>query len=198
MLNHTLKHTYTTHNQFRITHLESSGTLASKDGLEGTTSAMSHRELDLGIEELLNVGATNLGSSQFSNTDDLDGAEAATVTGSQVHVEALDSFSAAHGTEFLVHVVGTGTGVIAQPDTKVLHLHGLVLVDQGTGDDFTGGLLDLLQLAQEVEETGLGDDFVGGEDAHLVELRSGVLGGGQLATDDLVFEHGYKNREEKD
>lgn len=173
-----------------LTHLESSGTLASKDGLESTTSAMSHGELDLGVQDLLDVGATNLSSGQLSNTDDLDGAEAAAVTGSQVHVEALDGFGAAHGTEFLVHVVGTGTGVIAQPDTEVLDLQGLVLVDKGAGDDFTGGALDLLQLTQEVEETGLGDDFVGSEDAHLVELRSGILGGGQLATDDLVFEHG--------
>ena len=151
---------------------------------------MSERELDLGIQELLNVGTTDLGGSQFSNTDDLDGAEAAAVTSSQVHVAGLDGFSTAQSAVFLVHVVGTGTGVVAQPDTEVLDLHGLLFADDGAGDDFTGGTLDLLELTQEVEEAGLGDDFVNSEDAHLVELRSGVLFRRQLTTDDLIFEHG--------
>ena len=48
-------------------------------------------------------------------------------------------------------------------------------------------LLDLLQLAQEVPETGLGDDFVGREDAHAVELRRGVRRCWEVAADDLVF-----------
>jgi hypothetical protein len=56
-------------------------------------------------------------------------------------------------------------------------------------DDFTGSLLDLLQFAQEVEETRLGDDLIGGEDAHLEELRIGLIGISELAADDLVFTH---------
>lgn len=55
-------------------------------------------------------------------------------------------------------------------------------------DNLTVGLLDLLQLHQEVPEAGLGDNLIGGEDAHAVQLRGGVSLGGQVAPDDLVFQ----------
>lgn len=48
-------------------------------------------------------------------------------------------------------------------------------------------LLDLLQLGEEVPETGLGNDIVRGEDAHAVELRGGLAVGGQMAPNDLVL-----------
>ena len=53
--------------------------------------------------------------------------------------------------------------------------------------DLTVGLLDLLQLHQEVPEAGLGDDIIGGEDAHAVQLGGGVGLGRQMAANDLVF-----------
>lgn len=164
-------------------------TLSGEDGLEGTGNAVGNGELDLGIDKLLHVGTTDLGSFDFSNTDDLDGAETGTVTGSHVHVQALNSFNTAHRTELLVHVMSTGTRIITQPDTKVLDLHRLLFADGGAGNDFTSSTLGLLQLTEEVEETGFGDDFVGSEDAHLVELRSGVLFGWELTTNNLILEH---------
>ena len=54
-------------------------------------------------------------------------------------------------------------------------------------DDLTVGLLDLLQLGEEVPETGLGDDLVGSENSHAVELGGGVGLGRQMAANDLVF-----------
>ena len=54
-------------------------------------------------------------------------------------------------------------------------------------DDLTVGLLDLLQLHEEVPEAGLGDDIVGGKDAHAVQLGGGVGLGGQVAANDLVL-----------
>ena len=165
------------------------GTLTGEDGLEGTSNAMRNGEFNLGIDELLNVRTTNLGSFDFSNTDDLDGTETGTMTGSHVHVEGLNGFNTAHGTELLVHVVGTGTGIVTQPNTEILNLHGLLFGDRSAADNFTGGTLNLLELAQKVEETRFGNDFVGSEDAHLVELRSGILLGRKFTTDNLILEH---------
>ena len=54
-------------------------------------------------------------------------------------------------------------------------------------DDLTVGLLDLLQLHQEVPEAGLGDDIIRGKDAHPVQLRSGIGVGWQVTANDLVF-----------
>jgi hypothetical protein len=58
-----------------------------------------------------------------------NGAEAGTVTSSHVLVEGVNGIGTAHFTELLVHVVGTRAGVVAEPDTEVLDLHGALLVD---------------------------------------------------------------------
>jgi hypothetical protein len=39
------------------------------------------------------------------------------------------------------------------------------------GDDLSVGLLDLVELSEEVPESGLGDDLVRGEDPHSEELQ---------------------------
>ena len=54
-------------------------------------------------------------------------------------------------------------------------------------DDLTGGLLDLLQAAQEVPVTGLSNDRIGSEDSHAVEAGGRVGLGGQVAANDLVL-----------
>lgn len=59
----------------------------------------------------------------------MDGAETGTVTSSHVLVEGLNSLGPAHLTELLVHVVGTGARVVAEPDTEVLDLERALLVD---------------------------------------------------------------------
>jgi len=47
--------------------------------------------------------------------------------------------------------------------------------------------LDLLQLAQEVPETGFGNDLVRGKEAHAEELWAGLLLGRKVAADNLVL-----------
>jgi hypothetical protein len=91
------------------------------------------------------------------------------VTGGHVLVESIDGGDAGHLTVLLVHVVGTGARVVLEPDTEVLNLLGLLLVDLNQsvshvpqvlssltylvyGDDLTVGLLDLAELAKEVPE----------------------------------------------
>ena len=59
----------------------------------------------------------------------LDGPEAGTVAGGHVLVERLDGGSARELTELLVHVVRARARVVADPDTEVLDLQGLLLVD---------------------------------------------------------------------
>lgn len=116
------------------------------------------------------------------------------------HTARLDGISARELAVLLVHVVGSRTRIVTDPDTKVLNLHGLLLENLVAGDNLTSGLLDLLHLLQEVEETRLGNDLVRGKDAHLVELliSSGLLGSGELATDDLVLVHHPREEAKKE
>lgn len=48
---------------------------------------------------------------------------------SHILVEALHSIGTSELTELLVHVVGTRSGVVAKPDTKVLDLQGLLFLN---------------------------------------------------------------------
>lgn len=109
------------------------------------------------------------------------------MTGSHVRVHGLDGGASGHLTVLLVHVVGTGARVVTDPDTEVLDLERVLLGDLVHGDDLAVGLLDLLELHQEVPETGLGNDLIGGKNAHAVELGGGVALGGQMAANDLVL-----------
>lgn len=104
----------------------------------------------------------------------------------------LDGVGAGELAVLFVHVVRARARVVADPDAKVLDLHGSLLKDLVDRDNLAGGLLDLLHLLEEVEEARLGDNLVGGEDAHLEKLlrrSSGLLRGGELAANDLVLVH---------
>ena len=127
----------------------------------------------------------------------VDGAETGTVAGSHVLVESLNGLGAGHLAELLVHVVGTGARVVAEPDTEVLDLEGALLVDlkqisavipepwhsidtyHVQADDLAVGLLQLAELSKEVPEAGLGDNGVGRKDAHAVQLGRGFASEGR-------------------
>lgn len=138
----------------------------------------------------------------------MDGPEAGTVAGSHVLVERLDGVGAAHLTVLLVHVVGAGTRVVSDPDTEVLDLERVLLLDLPAvnicvlhhplpkikfathlveRNDLTVRLLDLSELREEVPESALGNDIVWCKDAHAVELWGWVGVRGQKAPNDLVL-----------
>ena len=128
----------------------------------------------------------------------MDRPETRTVAGGHILVEGLDGVRTAELTELLVHVVGAATGVVTDPDTEVLDLQGLLLVNlketnmvartacfgqlshsachlngckgphrdntyNVDTNDFTIGLLDLLQLAEnsfQMQNDWIGDILV--------------------------------------
>lgn len=144
-------------------------------------------ELDLGIVELLDVHTTGLGGSDGLHLDDLNGVGTGTMTSTHVTVALCNGTTDRQVTVFAVHVVCARTGVVTQPDAKVLDLNWRCLVHLLQGHNFAGGLLELLQLTQKVPETGFGDNVVGSEDAHLVQRRLWLLLAWQLAANDLVL-----------
>ena len=115
------------------------------------------------------------------------------------HIAVALSDSGRHGQVpvLAVHVVSSRPGLIAQPDTKVLHLQGALVVhlDGETerehenqflnhmlsevyllaADNLTSGLLELAQLAQEIPKARFGHNVVWSKDPHPVERRIGLL-----------------------
>lgn len=123
----------------------------------------------------------------YQKATHLNGVGTGTMARSHIAIALRDSTADGQITVLAVHVVGTGTGIVAQPDAEVLHAQRSLLQDTLDRDDLTGGLLELTQLPQEVPETGLGHDMVRCEDVHLEQRRIRILLRGQLTPDDLVF-----------
>lgn len=59
----------------------------------------------------------------------MDRPETSTVTGGHIGVQSLDGVRPGQLAVLLVHVVGAGPRVVADPDTEVLDLEGVLLVD---------------------------------------------------------------------
>jgi hypothetical protein len=168
---------------------ESRGSLGAED-LAGAdlADAVGERELQVLGDQLADVRALDvLALLDLDDAENVDRPETGAVASSHVGVQSLDGVGAAQLAVLLVHVVGTGARVVADPDAEVLDLLGVLLVQRLDADNLTGSLLDLSETAQEVPETGLGDGLVGREDGHAVQGRRGVSLCGQMAPDDLEF-----------
>ena len=59
----------------------------------------------------------------------MNSPEPSTMARSHVLVHRLHSIAAGHLAVLFVHVVRAGAGVVADPDTEVLHLLGTLLMD---------------------------------------------------------------------
>lgn len=108
---------------------------------------MGQRELEALDKELLDVWAADVvGLLELNNLEDLriisnqrhdrsvdiaylNRPEAGSVTGGHILVQSIDGGDAGHLTVLLVHVVGTGARVVADPDAEVLDLLGALLGD---------------------------------------------------------------------
>ena len=123
---------------------------ARNEGRADLGDAVGERELEVGNEELPDVGATDVvGLLNLNNTEDLQGRplvrdwnlvtvwvcthvdrpEAGTVACSHILIEGLDGIRTSELPELLVHVVGAGARIITEPDAEVLDLQRLLLVD---------------------------------------------------------------------
>lgn len=142
-------------------------------------NTVGKRELEVGGKELLDVGAADIISlGNLNNAEDVDRPEAGTMPGSHVLVKAFDCISTGEVTELLVHVMGSRSRVVTQPNTEVLDLQRFCLMYNVDTNDFTTGFLDLLQLPEEIPESGFCNNFIRSKDAHAIDFGVGLIGGG--------------------
>lgn len=83
--------------------------------------------------------------------------------------------------------MGSRSRVVPEPNSKILDLEGLSLLDFFHADNLASGLLELAKLTQKVPKSGLRDDGVGREDSHFVERSLGFIGRRQFAANHLEF-----------
>jgi len=140
------------------------------------------RELDVGIVHLLDQGPSALAGGDSLTSDDLDGVVPGSMPGSHIDVTGGNSLLNRQVTVLPVHVVGSRSGVISQPDSVILHLLWVLLIDTLTGDNLTSGLLELTQLTQKVPKPGLSNDMVGSKDSHPVQRSNRLILCGKLSS----------------
>jgi hypothetical protein len=161
--------------------------LGREDSL-GLLDAVGKRELKATDSQLLNVLALNILSLlKLNNLENVDRSKSRSVTSGHVLVKGINSSGTRKLTVLLVHVVGTGTRVVTDPDTEVLDLVGSLLVDLVNGDNLTSSLLNSSELGQEVPESRLGNNSVGSKDSHTVELGLRLALGRETTANNLVF-----------
>ena len=109
--------------------VEGVGALTGK-GTNVTRATVRQRELETRSHELLDVRTLDiLTLLNLGDLENVDRGETRTVTSGHVLVQRLGGLGARKRTELLVHVVGTRPRVVAEPDTEVLNLQGLLFVD---------------------------------------------------------------------
>ena len=148
---------------------------------------MGQRESEFLVEELLHVWATALAALDNGSADNLEGLGTDTVTSGHFLVKGSDGFSKRSATELLVHVVCTGTGVVTEPDTKVLDNIGLLFKELTDVYNFTVGSLQVVVSLDKVPEFRLCYQAIGSKDLHSVELALWVLLGRNSTSDHFVL-----------
>jgi len=137
---------------------------------------VGERELESWLEELLDVRPPDVFLLlNFGDSEDLDIPKSGSVSSGHVLVHGLDSLGSGKSSELLDHVVGTGSGVVSEPDGEVLDLQWLLLRDDVQSDNLSAGLLDLLQLSEVVPVSRLGDNVVWRKDPHSAMLSDSLL-----------------------
>jgi len=150
------------------------------------------REAKARLKKLLDVRPANIFRLlNLDNAEDMDRPETGTVASRHVLIKRFYSVRASELTELLVHVVRSGARIVTNPYAKILHFQRLLFVDDVHSDYLSVGLLDLLQLSQEIPETRFGDDIIGREDTHAVNLGIGLILRREVAADDLIFSEAH-------
>ena len=90
--------------------------------------------------------------------------------------------------------MGSGSAVVSDEDTIVLHDLRALLVDLVDSEDFTSGLLHLVVFTQEIPEARLSDNIVGSEDSHAVQSGVGGILSRSETADNLVLEESLQKQ----
>lgn len=114
---------------------ESVWSLGGEAGLVlATQDPVRERELDLGVMELFDGWSATFVGCDHLHLHDLDGVSAGTMPGTHVTIALSDGSRCGQVSVLAVHVMGSTTGVITQPDAEVFHLERGFLMNQATVD----------------------------------------------------------------
>ena len=166
-------------NSKTVMYSEEGGSVSLEHGLHGldggSLDGSGLGEDNTSLSELLGLLTSGIGVGNDGSLDDLDGLSSSGVTSTHLHVELGDGSAEGGVSEFLVHVDGSGTGIVSEEDTVVSHDSGSLLEDLGSGDDLTLDSSDLVLSLHVIPELGSSEDLVSAEDSDSVESGGGAV-----------------------
>jgi hypothetical protein len=115
-----------------------------------THHAASERELDVRVMELLDIRTLGVSSLHGGSLNNGDAAMTDTMTRTHFLVELFNGTVKGDIAVLLVSVVDTSTGVVTNPNAKVLNSSGVLLEDFIDSQNLTIGLLYTPQFPQEI------------------------------------------------
>mmetsp|Transcript_1253 Transcript_1253/g.1832 ORF Transcript_1253/g.1832 Transcript_1253/m.1832 type:complete len:202 (-) Transcript_1253:176-781(-) len=154
-----------------------------------TCNLVGQRELDSLLGELHSIWSLQILSFQNCSANDLDGTWSSAVSTSHLVIQLRDRSSQGQITILTVHIVGTATRIISDPNTVVLYNPRILFHQLNTIQNLTGCFLHLAELVQVVPELGLCNNWVWSEDDHPVGFRIWVVFSGSMAAYHLVPTH---------
>lgn len=137
--------------------------------------------------ELLGVGALGICSLDGGGLDDLNATATDAMSTSHFLVQLCHGTVQSGVTVLFVCIVDPGTGVITDPDAKILDGSGIAFANLVGGKDLTVGFLDTSKFSEEIPEFRLGFDVILGPQFHSVDLWVRFFIGGQVASHNLVL-----------
>merc|ERR1712156_15904 len=148
---------------------------------------MREWESQFRIVHLLDVRATTFTCWNNYNFQDLDGAGTSTMTCSHIAVTLSDGTSHCDVAVLTVHVVCPTSGVITNPNSKILHRSLIFLKHLLTRHNFSHRFLQFLQFLHVVPETRFGSNNIRSKNPHAKYRGFGVLLSWHTSTNDLKF-----------
>jgi len=118
-------------------------------GNSGTFDSVGKRELQTWVQELEDVGASNLLGLDGFNIDDLDAPVSGTMSRGHISIELFDGSNSGQVSELLVDIVSSGTAVVTAQNTKVLDNMRSQFVDFDNRQDLSRRRLDLFSSSSE-------------------------------------------------
>jgi len=91
------------------------------------------------------------------------------MTTAHLHVKLRDGTAKSHVTVLFIHVDCASSGIVAEENTKVLHVSGFLFVDLAGGDDLSLYAADLVLALHVIPELGTGENLIPRENADAVQ-----------------------------
>jgi len=139
------------------------------------------------VNHLFDLWTSNFAGFNSFNFQNLNGRSTCTMPSSHITVTLSNSTADSNISVFSVHVVGSTSRVVSQPNSKVLDWAWVLLRDLWASNNLTDSFLQFLVQGHEVPESWLSRNNIWSKDSHAEERWFWNFVSWDTSSDDLEF-----------